>query len=113
MLVTNSVGPSNVFGNATKQFKNTNFIMHEAVEVCGKAAGQVKSMNYYLPFFNPKANSIKNHTRMWVTEYVMMELLTHTNKNIKQVFDKTIIYKLGWVECSPMSTLSQVSHGCL
>jgi hypothetical protein len=39
----------------------------------------------------------------------MMELLTHAKK-IKWVFDETIIHKVGWIERSPISTLSQVTQ---
>ena len=48
---------------------------------------------------------------MWVTGDVMIELITHTNKKIKWVFDETIIHKVGWVERSLTSTLSQESQG--
>ena len=79
--------------------------------MCGKIEGQVKSMNYCLIFLGKNVNMIKQNTRMWVTENIMMELMTHTNKKMKWVFDETITHNVGWVERLFMSTLSQETQG--
>ena len=100
-----------VVGKVSKPLKNAHVIIHEAAEVCGKIRGQVESMNYCLTFLNKHANTMKEKTRMWVTGDVMIELMTHTNKKIKWVFDETIIHKVGCVGRSSTSTLSQESQG--
>ena len=100
-----------VVGNVSKQLKNANFIIHEAAEVCGKICGQVESMNYCVTFLDKNANMMNEKTRMWVTGDVMIELITHTNKKIKWVFDETIIHKVGWVERTSTCTLSQEIQG--
>ena len=48
---------------------------------------------------------------MWVTDDVMIELITHTTNTIKWIFDENIIHTSGWIERYPISTLSQVSQG--
>ena len=107
MLVCSLGKDYTVVGKVSKPLNNEHVVIYEAAEVCGKIAGQVESMNYCLTFLGKHANMIEQKTRMWVTGDVMIELMTHTNIQIKWVFDETIIHKVGWVERSLTSTLFQ------
>ena len=57
----------------------------------------VENMNFCVSFLTATGETDSEMDRLWVSGNVMTGLLSHSNRKVKYVFDKTVVMKDGWL----------------